>query len=236
MPNQSVPFNSNLYSIPGVYFDADDTGNGSQTAEDPTPNGSGNTGPSQEELNRQFTDRAKRAAEAERKRLFESLGVQDEASLKAIIDAKKQADDAAKTELQKLADKATAAEAEKTRLQAEADQRLNELQTRILNSEIKLAASAPVNDKEGKVTRSPFRPESMDAVIALIERTEIVDKEGKYEGIDKALDKLAKAHPYMLAEAQQADPKGTPGGKSRKINPDDKETGNRLAGIEFTSL
>lgn len=237
---QFAPFNSpNLYSAPGFFFNADDTGNGSHTNDDENnADGGGNSGQSQKEIDRQFAERASRAKEAERKRLLESLGVGSEDDLKAIVQAKREADEKSKTELQKLADKATAAEAEKVRLQAEADQKLAEMQKRVLDTEIKLAASQPVKDKEGKVTRAAFRPEAMDAVLALVERGEIAEKEGKYEGVDKALEKLAKAHPYMLAEAQQADPKGTPGaGKGRFAkSAGSQKSDDDFGGIGFDSL
>ena len=134
-----------------------------------------------------------------------------EDDLKAIVQAKKDADEKQKTELQKLADRATAADAKAAKLEAETTQKLTDMQKRLLDSEIKQAAGIPATDKDGKVTRAAFRPEAMEAALVLIDRSLIADKDGKYEGIDKALDALAKANGYMLvATTAQQPPKGTP--------------------------
>ena len=247
MPNKPYSISRSLYQLPGMFFAPDDPGNGQQTASEDekkaanaNANGGGNAGTSQADLDRQFAERAKRAAEAERKRLLEALGVQDEDSLKAIIEAKRKADDEAKTELQKQADKAAAAEAQAAKLKAEADAQVAALRTRLLESEIKIAAAAAVTDKDGKVTRAAFRADALPAVIALIDRGEIAEEEGTYKGIDKALEKLAKAHAYMLeAVAPGNQPKGTPksSGKQPPTN-DDQETkpSSRFEGLEFESL
>jgi membrane protein involved in colicin uptake len=179
----------------------------------------GGTPPTQEELDRQFAERAKHAQEAERKRLLESFGVANDDELKAIVAAKKEADNKAKTELQKQADKAAAAEARAAKLETENAQKMAEMQKRLLDSEIKQLAVRPVTDKDGKVTRAAFRSEALEAALLMIDRSGIADKDGKYEGIEKALDALAKANGYMLVEttSQQAAPKGTPRTGSPKL-------------------
>lgn len=230
--NSTFPFSASLYNIPGVRFAADDPGNGQQVAGKPDANGSGNPGPSQEELNRQFAERAKRAEEAERKRLLESLGVQSEDDLKAIVQAKKQAEEAAKSELQKLADKTTAAEAKAAKLEAEAAEKIAAMQKRLLDSEIKQLAGRAV-EKDGKTLRAAFRVEALDDILLLIDRAEIKDEDGKYTGIDKALEALAKTKPYLLAETQSAQnqPKGTPPPAARKPMAQQAQQGNEPARV-----
>jgi len=206
-----------LYRIPGVFFDVDDPGNGALTKDKKTDaTAAANAGPTQEELDRQFSERAKRAQEAERKRLLESLGVQSEEDLKTIVKAKQDADEKAKTEQQRLADEATKAKADAAKLKADSDAQIASMQKRLLDSEIKLIASKPVvNEKDGKVIRAAFRPEALEALLLVVDRSGIKDSEGKYEGIDKALETAAKAHGYMLADTSPQNStnqrKGTPG-------------------------
>jgi hypothetical protein len=221
MPVRSLPtyFGRSLYNFPGFRFDVDDPGNGQHTDKD--ANAGGNSGkPNQEELDRQFAERAKRAQEAERKRILESMGAKDEDELKAIIEAKKKADEAAKTELQKQADKVKETEDKLTKLEAENSAKLAEMQKRLLDSEIKLLAGKPVTDKDGKVVRAAFRPEAIEAVLLLIDRKQIADKEGKYEGIDKALEALAKSNAYMLEVSSNGDKRqkqnGSPADPTKK--------------------
>jgi len=177
----------------------------------PTPNAGGNSGTfTQEQLNQIVSDRAKRAEEAAVKKLLEGLGVQSADEIKAILDAKKLADEASKTELQKQADRATAAEAESAKLKQEHSAQIAVFGKRLLDAEIKQAASRPV-EKDGKVSRPAFRVEALDDILVLLDRTGIDEKDGKYEGIEKALETLAKQKPYLLADGKAANQlKGTP--------------------------
>lgn len=181
------------------------------------PAGGSNSGIPQDELDRKFAERAQRAQEAERKRLLEALGVANEDELKTIVQAKKEADDKAKTELQKLADQATKAEERAKRIEADATRKIEEMQKRLLDGEIKRLAGQPVTDKDGKVLRPAFRQEALDDLLILLDRTAITDSEGTYTGIDKALAEFAKSRPHFLA-GKQPDPKGTPSLTEKKSN------------------
>jgi hypothetical protein len=84
---------------------------------------------------------------------------------------------------------------------------------RIVDGEIKLLATQPV-EKDGKVQRLAFRPDALDIVIALIDRTGITDEDGKLTAIDAALEVLAREKPFLLVgdgKPQTPVPKGTPG-------------------------
>jgi hypothetical protein len=201
-----------MFKKPLFFFDPDAAGRPLPPAEgdkskESTPDAGGNGG--QAELDRQFADRAKRAAETERKKIFEALGVDSQEAFDALIKAKKDAEEAQKTEIQRLT------EAAKT-----AQKALNSAQKRIVDGEIKLIATQPV-EKDGKVTRAAFRPDALDIVIALIDRNGIKDDDGTLTGITEALDALAKEKPFLLiGDGKPAAPvtKGTPGPAAPKPN------------------
>jgi hypothetical protein len=210
-----------------VFFDAP-KGNegGDPPAETPgddktPPNGTGTAGLSQEQVNRIAADRAKRAEETTRKELWDALGIKSQDEWDAYLKAKKEQDDAQKSELQKAADKAEKEKARADKLEVDKKTEAEVLQKRIVDGEIKLKASQPVLDKDGKVTRSAFRPEALVDVALLIDRTNIKDEAGTLNGIDEALDALAKAKPYLLAEqtAPQSKGPGTPPGGGHQKPP-----------------
>ena len=206
-----------------VLFDADKGGGGGDPDKKPEegkePDAQGKGGLSQDELNKQFAERATRAAEAERKKLFESLGVKDEAEFEAYLKAKKEAEDKNKSDIEKAAGEAKKWQDAHSKLDAESKSTIEALNKRLVDTEIKIAALAPATDKDGKVIRAAFRTQAMDEVLLLIERGEIKEDDGKLTGVEKALDKLAKAKPYLLADGQQTKaPKGTPPEKTKQSN------------------
>ncbi len=202
----------------GPLFNVDEGGGGGGTTdpdETQEPDAQGKGG-KQEDLNKQFAERATRAAEAEKKKLYESLGVKDDKEFEAYLKAKKEAEDKNKSELERAAGEAKTWRDKHDKLEGESKSAIETLQKRLVDTEIKIAALAPTLDKDGKVTRAAFRREAMDEVLLLVERGEIKeDENGKLTGVEKALEKLAKAKPYLLAEGQQTrTTKGTPSEKS----------------------
>lgn len=161
----------------------------------------------QEALNKEFADRAARAAESERKKILADLGVTDPDEAKALIESARKADEANKSELDK--EKAARAKAEQAAAdaKAQAEKVAAEAQTRLLNMEIKSAALAPVLDKDKKVVRPAFKAEAVDDVLLLLNREGIKDEDGKFVGVDEALKELAKAKPWLLAEKQETQSK-----------------------------
>lgn len=205
----------------GLYFDADSGGSSGGSNDDPggdnKPKGKTFT---QEELDTMFAQRAAQARTSALSELFKDLGVENTDSLKAVIKAAKNVDDAQKTELQKAQDKADTAE------KAFADQKtahetaIAELEKRILDTEIKIAAGREVKDKDGKVTRPRVRAEALDAAQLVIERKDIAQKDKAYTGIEEALDELYKAKAFMFEAEPEPPTKGTPPGQTlRKPNP-----------------
>lgn len=213
----------NRFSMyPVVFFDDDAGGAGGAGAANQNDEKN-----KQAELDRQFAERAKRAEEAATKKALETLGVTSLDDAKALIEAQRKADADRKTETEKLADEAQKAKAAAEKIKADADAQIAEMRTRILNSEIKILASKPVADKDGKVVRAAFRAEALDDLLLLIDRTGITETEGKFTGIDKALAELAKNKPWMLAieNSEQGKRKiGSPsaGGKRFAENEEDE--------------
>jgi hypothetical protein len=199
---------------PGFYFDADGSGGGGggQNSDAQPPAGKTYT---QEELDRMFGDRAKRAADAARADMLKDLGVDDPEALKALLKKQKEADDAQKSELQKVAEQLAESEKRAARLESDSKAQIAAIAERLMLSDVKMAASKAVTDKDGKTVRPAFRMDALDDLGLFVDRSLITEKDGKYEGIEKALESLAKAKPFLLTEAENgANPKGTPGAKS----------------------
>jgi hypothetical protein len=175
----------------------------------------------QKDLDKQFAERAKRAAEAQKKELYDALGVKDDAEFESLVKAKEDAENERKSEMQKLADQAKKALEALDKLKVEKDAELETMRKRVLDTEIKVLATQAVTDKDGKtVLRAAFRPEALGDILLLIDRSKIEEKEGEISGIDKALAELAKAKPYLLADDQPADKsKGTPRGPAGRQKP-----------------
>lgn len=204
--------------VPMIFLDPDDGAGGGGEPKSLPPKE-----PTEEEkqkaLDKQFAERADRAAKAERDRLLKDLGVADPDEAKALLEAARKAQDAQKSELERAESARQKAEKDAEDARLAAENALKTATTRILNSEIKIAASAPVTDKDGKVTRPSFRKEALDDVLLLINRDGIQEKDGTFDGIEKSLADLAKAKPYLLVEPQPKPGGGTPperGSGSRK--------------------
>jgi len=194
---------------PIFLFNADGGSGGAAGGGEQKPNAGGSGGsPAQEELNRQFADRAKRAEEAERNRLLAAMGVQSEEDLKKLVDAQRQADEARKTDMEKAADRAKVAEENATRLEAKYTGEIEVLKRRIVDGEIKMLAGRST-DKRGA-----FRPDALEDVLVLLDRSKVVEQGGKLTGLEDALEALAKAKPWMLVDdgTKRAAQKGTPTG------------------------
>jgi hypothetical protein len=161
-------------------------------------------------LDRQFADRAKRAADSARKELWTALGVNSQDEFDALVKAKKDAEDAQKSEMDKMTEQVTKATDRTAQLQIQ----IETANKRLVDGEIKLLATQPV-EKDGKVTRAAFRPDALDIIIALIDRNGIQADDGKVTGIVEALDALAKEKLFLLVgdgKPAAPAPKGTPGG------------------------
>jgi hypothetical protein len=100
-------------------------------------------------------------------------------------------EDAGKSEVQRLTD-------DKTRLERALADRDKEMADIIINTEIRVAASAA-----GAI--------NVDDVVALLDRSEISHQDGKVVGVDRAIKKLVKEKPYLVKSEEQPTPPPTPG-------------------------
>lgn len=160
----------------------------------------------QDALDKQFADRADRAAKAERERLLKELGVTDPDEAKKLLETARQADEEKKTDLEKEKAAREKAENDAKAAKAAADEVLAQATTKLMNAEIKMSASTAVVDKDGKVIRAAFRADAMDDVLLLLNREGIQEKDGTFTGVSEALAALAKTKPYLLAEEKPTKP------------------------------
>lgn len=147
------------------------------------------------EFEAQFGARAKRASETALKTLFETMGVKDADSLKAIIADHKKASEAQKSEADKMRDAMTAAEAARDKAIADA----------------KAAADAATAERiafsiESAASRLGFaHPEDAAGHPALKRDAIKVGEDGKVAGVEEALKSLAKARPELIAATRPGD-------------------------------
>lgn len=171
----------------------------------------------QEALDKQFADRADRAAKAEREKILKELGVADPEEAKKLLETARKADDEKKTALEKEQAAREKAEKDAETAKAAADEILKQATTKLMNAEIKMSANTAVVDKDGKVTRAAFRADAMDDVLLLLNREGIQEKDGTFTGVSEALATLAKTKPYLLAEEKPTKPiRGNDGGPGSK--------------------
>lgn len=203
---------------PGYFLDAD-AGNGGGTTP-PDAGGNGGKTFTQDQVDALVGNARKEGRDGGVSKLLKDLGVENADSLKALVDNAKKADDANKTELQKLNDQLALAQKKATDAEAQAAKDLAALKERVLVSEIKIAASNPVLDKDNNMVRAAFRAEALGDLAVLIDRSLINEKDGNYEGIDKALEALAKSRPFLLAEssAEPRKAKGTPNPAKKPVD------------------
>lgn len=204
------------FQRPLFYLDSDDAGESAPNEPEKKEDK-----PNQEDLNKKFADRAKRAEEANTKKILESLGVKDLDEAKALTEAARKATEAQKTDLEKAETARLEAETKAQKAEEAAQAKLDAANKRVLDSEIKINAAAPVMDKDGKkVVRPAFRKEALDDVLLLIGREAITEEDGKYSNIDKALSDLAKAKPWLLDESAPVS-KGSPSESGRQLKKQD---------------
>lgn len=213
-----------FYSLlrPRVFYDANSGGGGGSNENNPgnnddnKPKGKTFT---QEELDALFAQRATQARNSALTDLFKDLGVENADSLKAVIKAAKDADDAQKSELQKAQDRAANAEKAVNEQKTTFESQITDLEKLLTDTEIKIAASKAVKDKDGNVTRAAFRADALEDVVVLINRKGIKRENGAVSGIEDALVELAKVKTFMLDDEPTTQFKGSPtDSKFRKPN------------------
>lgn len=190
-----------FWNRPGLFLDVDEKAGGTAPDADVKAKQAEDEKAKQDALNQQFAERAQRAADAERKKLLESLGVSSAEEATALLKIAREADEKTKTEAEKLQAQLTAAEQARVKAETAAQEKEAAATKRLMDSEIKINASVALTEK-GKLLRPAFRRDALDDVLLLIDRNLIKEEEGVFKNIDKALEALAKAKPYLLEEKQ----------------------------------
>lgn len=140
----------------------------------------------QAHIDKLIGERAKRAEASAAKKALEArakeLGFESAEEMEAAVKAHKDAQDKAKTDLEKAQEAAQKAEAEREKALSAANDRL-------IRAEVKLQAS-----ELGVV--------DADAAYALMDRSEVeVADDGAVKGVKEALEALVKAKPYLKGSA-----------------------------------
>jgi hypothetical protein len=172
----------------------------------------------QDQVDAILVERLGRKERATTESILAALGTKDLDEAKALILAQKQSEVEKQSTEDRLKAQIQEAEDRTKEIQKDADEQIAAMQKRILDSELRIKASQAVTGKqklEGKevdvVVRPAFKTEALDDVLLLVDRSKIADKDGKYEGVDEALNDLAKAKPYLLADDPKPAGKGSPG-------------------------
>jgi chromosome segregation ATPase len=194
---------------PHILYDADAGGGGG--GQDGGNDG-GNAGSNNEqklsftqaELDAKFADRAKRAAESAINEILTKAGLKTVDELTAALAEGKKLKDSQLTDLQKAQadlkaanDKLAQAEAEKNTALAQATERL-----------MKAAILA-------EAVAQGFRPEAVNDVWLIVDRSKIKEKDGVFEGVKDAVGQVVKDKPFWL-KADDKTPHGTPPGPGPK--------------------
>lgn len=206
------------------WFDDNGESDGADTATptdtQPAENGAGGSGDNgatftQADIDRIAGERAKRAEEATLKKLLAELEVEDTSSLKAMLKAQKEREEAEKTELEKAQAKIDAAE----KKAAEAEARAQSVEQARLEDRRNSAVIAALKDKGAMYPEDVLLYAQNKHTEAL---TAIVGEDGSVDSkaIDKLVGEIEKARPDYFKS-------GSPGSQShaggRTPRPDNKE-------------
>jgi hypothetical protein len=194
-------------------YDADPDGAGSgtpQSGDQPTPPAPPTGNPqnpptppaktfTQDEVNTIVGERAARAGESAVNKLLEKLGVKTADELTTVVTEAKKAKDAQLSELEK----AQAAQKDAEEKAAKAAQ---DAQVALATANERLMRAAVIAES----TAHSFRPESVEDVWLVVDRSKITEKDGSFTGVKEAVDAVAKARPFWLLDSKNTPPNGTP--------------------------
>ncbi|WP_075063984.1 hypothetical protein [Ornatilinea apprima] len=198
----------NLHFIRPTFYFSDDPDAGGSTGGNNGDGGNGGEKPKDEkksytqaELDAMFADRAKQARSSTIADILKTLGVEKLDDAKALVEAKRQADEAQKSELEKAQDAIKKAEEKAAQALADAEKFKAEANERLLKAEVVRLA--------GEVG---FRPEAAGDVWLVIDRSKISQEEtGDFKGVKEAVELIAKEKPFWLVDPSgQKKSGGTP--------------------------
>lgn len=196
-----------------LYMDAD-KGAGDGVVTQPSGQQPGNTTPtgggqqpqmvqmSQADFDRIIGERVNRAKSSTSEELLKALGVESPDQAKELIKAAQEAKESQMTEVQKWQAKAEQAAQAATQAQKDKEQADALRQETLLRFEVM---------QEAMKADYGLNPQALADVWTLIDKSEIkLDETGKATGIDKALQALVKAKPYLVNSTNGAKTPGTP--------------------------
>jgi hypothetical protein len=194
---------------PAMYFAPDAEGNGGGDGEQ-TPPGSetppGNKGKdaeaklthTQAELSAMLGDRATRASASAIAALLEKAGYKTVEEMNAALEEGKKLKQSQMSEAEKTAAALKAAEERAAKAEADKTEALSKANERLMKAAVLSQA-----------TGAGFRAESVNDVWLVIDRSKIEEKDGEFKGLKEAIEAVAKAKPFWLADQKVS--RGTPG-------------------------
>lgn len=212
----------------GICFDGDPPGGGGGgTSDDPPDPDNADTGGdggggdggdgdgatfTQADVDRIVGERAKRAGKTAISDFLTSLGFEKPDELKKVVEARREAEEKEKTELQKAQEKAQEEERKRTDLEAQLQR---ERLDRAIEREAQALGFADVTDATALVDRSRIE----------------TDDEGAISGVEEALEALLEAKPHLKRQGDDDDPPAPKGDippsppgdkKPKKVSDDEK--------------
>jgi hypothetical protein len=183
----------------------------------------------QDELDRQFAERAKRGGQVALNELYKELGVKDGDELKTLYVEGKKLKESQLSDLDKAkADKEAADKAlldEKTAR----EETVKKFTERLLKSEVRTAAKA-----------AGFLDASLDDVWLLVSTKEYRDKISEendaFVGVDNVIEDLKKARPHWLGTDKPEKPKGPGSPRSQGGKGDGQDKQQRKGPFKVKSL
>lgn len=222
--------NKNFLGKPTVFFSPDpDAGGNNSGNDDENNDGDKNQEKkldlTQKQLDELMSDRVKRASQSTQEKILKDLGVEDLKTAQELLKKQKEAEEAQKTELQKIQDAKLKAEQELEKAKTEKEQALQLVKETNLKGLI---------EKEARDQN--FRTEALSDVWLIIDRSLITeDDKGNFLGIKQAVETVAKAKPFWLTGARENNI-GTPGlNRSRQnLNKQNNDSQDKQTKKPFT--
>ncbi len=208
-------FFKNLLKPAGWYFDADTGGNngggGGDNSKKDDKQEEKTVTMTQAQLDVLFTERATRASAATLADLLKKAGVENVDALLNGYSEGKKLKEAQMTDKEKADKTLKDAQDEAAKAKTDLSAALAKMAERLMQSEVMAQASA-----------QGFRPESINDVWLVVDKTKITEKDGVYTGVKEAVEAVAKAKPFWLKDGS-TDKKnnGTPRTPEKKQGGDD---------------
>jgi hypothetical protein len=159
----------------------------------------------QAELNAMFAERQQRGATAAITDILKKTGIDTVDNLVALTGEAKKLKEGQLSELEKA--QAAIKSAEDKAIQAEADKA-----AALEKATEKLMRAAVLTE----ATARGFRPEAVNDVWLVADRTKIIEQDGDFAGVKEAVEAVAKSKPFWLGESKKSPGTPPPKGNEKK--------------------